>query len=77
MSIKCRHSVFGDYLIRDTKTMPANELKEAQIKISDYNALWIRYVNETSSRFGVGGIPTEKGFSEWLNRMIKEVSSGK
>lgn len=65
MTIKRKHSIFGDYL---TGSPPDGELKEAQAEISDYNTLWSKYVSEISGEWGVGSLPTEKGFNEWVQR---------
>ena len=42
-----------------------------------YRVLTGKYTASISGKWGIGSIPTEKGFEEWLNKNIKEVSSGK
>lgn len=77
MSINHKHSIFGDYLTGDVKSIPVDELDGTLLEIEDYNALWRRYTNEILGKWGLGSIPTEKGFEEWLQRQLKEVSNGR
>ena len=70
-----RHSIFGDYILVDKKSPSADELSKAQVEIADYNALWRKYTNETSGKWG--SMLTKKGFAKWLQQQVEEVSSGK
>jgi len=70
-----KHGIFGDYIFVDKKSPPPNdELKEALTEIADYNVLWRKYVSTISGKWG--GILTKKDFSKWLQKQIKEASSG-
>jgi len=63
-----RHSIFGDFFIRDKKSPPPTdeELKDLEL----YNKLWRMYFNEECS--GWGSWPTKGGFERWLQRKVRE-----
>jgi hypothetical protein len=75
--IERRHSIFGDYILGGKTPPPPNAgLKEARTEIADYNTLWEKYTSEVVSKWGISSLPTEKGFSKWLQKQIEEVSNG-
>lgn len=67
-----KHSIFGNYILVDKKHSPANVSTATLTEIRDYNALWSKYTKDIASKWGTSGIPTEKGFAEWLAQITKE-----
>ena len=73
-----KHSIFGDYILVDKKPPSAGELKDAHAEIVNYNALWGKYISVVVGKWGIGSLPTEKGFAEWLQKQgRKEQVNGK
>jgi hypothetical protein len=66
-----RHSIFGDYVIAGKNQPQPSEDELTEIR--DYNALWKRYADEISGKWGIGSVPTENGFAEWLDKQTKKV----
>lgn len=68
--VKRIHSIFGDYLTGDPKQMPPNEFKKLQEDIALFNSLWTKYLDSIKGEWGIGSIPTDKGFTEWLQKQM-------
>ena len=69
--VAVRHSVFGNYITGDTTKIPTADLEKLRADTVLYNTLWARYLDSTKGKWGVSSIPTEKGFTEWLQRQAK------
>ena len=74
MSIKRAHSIFGDYLVGNTNCKSPSEHGCEQTEIEEHNILWKKYVDCVSGKWGIGSIPTEKGFAKWISEKYEEVS---
>jgi len=77
MSSVRKYSIFGDYVLVNKNSSPVDIPDDILTELRDYNTLWSRYAKEISGKWGLGSIPTEKGFAEWLAKLTREVSNGK
>lgn len=63
------YNVFDDFFgRRRNSSLPLS----SSLDDASYRKLHTQYANEIGSKWGVGSVPTAKGFEKWLQKKVKD-----